>query len=91
MIYASLRTVLRWYHPLTPWVYLALSVCGGLITLNAWEQIIVGQSSLIEITTIGLVIAFGVSRFGGNVPEVSNQNQRQKLQQVSDRLVRSIY
>ena len=60
MIYASLRTVLRWYHPLTPWVYLALSVCGGLLALNAWEQVIVGQSSLTEITTIGLVIAFAV-------------------------------
>ena len=34
MIYASLRTVLRWYHPLTPCVYLALSVCGGLIALT---------------------------------------------------------
>ncbi len=60
MIYASLRTVLRWCHPLTAWVYLAIAVCGGLIALNAWEQIIIGQSSLIEITTIGLVIAFAV-------------------------------
>ena len=60
MIYASLRTVLRWYHPLTAWVYLAIAICGGLIALNAWEQVIIGQSSLFETTTIGLVIAFAV-------------------------------
>ncbi len=60
MIYGSLKTIARWYHPLTPWVYLALSGCGGLVAVAAWEQIIFGRAILTELTTVGLLIAFVV-------------------------------
>jgi len=60
MIYGSLRTVARWYHPLTPWVYLALSACGGLVVIVAWEQSLLGESGLIELATVALLIALAV-------------------------------
>ena len=84
----QLKDGLRWYHPLTPWVYLALSVCGGLLALNAWEQVIVGQSSLTEITTIGLVIAFAVKLIWWKRAGNQQSESTQKLPRVSV-LVRS--
>ncbi|MED5304909.1 MAG: DmsC/YnfH family molybdoenzyme membrane anchor subunit, partial [Pseudomonadota bacterium] len=35
MIYASLKTVARWYHPLTPICYLMFAVAGGLLAALA--------------------------------------------------------
>ena len=40
MIYASLRTVARWYHPLTPVSYLAFGIASGLIGLAALSAIL---------------------------------------------------
>ena len=60
MIYGSLKTIARWYHPLTPWVYVSLSICGGLVAVVAWEQMMSGSPVLVELTTGVLVLAFVV-------------------------------
>lgn len=57
MIYGSLKTIARWYHPLTPWVYVSLSICGGLVAVVAWEQVMSGSPAFVELTTGILVLA----------------------------------
>ena len=42
MIYASLRTVARWYHPLTPICYLMFAASGGLLAV-LWLLALLGQ------------------------------------------------
>ena len=42
MIYASLKTVLCWYNPLTPFCYLMFAACGGLLA-NLFLMSIFGQ------------------------------------------------
>ena len=60
MIYGSLKTVARWYHPLTPWVYVGLSVAGGLVVAAAWAQATHGQSALTPAATLVLLAVFAL-------------------------------
>ena len=48
MIYASLKTVACWHHPLTPACYLLFSVSGGLLA-SMWLLAVAGQSFISEI------------------------------------------
>ena len=48
MIYASLKTVACWHHPLTPTCYLMFSVSGGLLA-SMWLLAVAGQSFISEI------------------------------------------
>lgn len=45
MIYASLKTVARWHHPLTPFVFLTLALTGGLMLAIGLDGIIQGESN----------------------------------------------
>lgn len=38
MIYGCLKTVARWYHPLTPFCYLSLAIAGGLLLSACIDQ-----------------------------------------------------
>lgn len=45
MIYASLKTVARWFHPLTPFVFIGYALAGGLVAASTMDTITTGQSS----------------------------------------------
>jgi DMSO reductase anchor subunit len=62
MIYASLKTVARWHHPLTPICYLMFAAAGGLLAV-LWLQAILGQgqSDAFELAVLlALASAWGV-------------------------------
>ena len=42
MIYASLKTVARWHHPLTPLCYVMFAAAGGLLAV-LWLMAVIGQ------------------------------------------------
>ena len=48
MIYASLKTVACWHHPLTPTCYLMFSMSGGLLA-SMWLLAVAGQNFISEI------------------------------------------
>ena len=61
MIYASLRTVARWHHPLTSVAYLAFGIASGLVGLAALTALTSGPSaSLAMAASWALVGAWGV-------------------------------
>ena len=61
MIYASLRTVARWHHPLTSVSYLAFGIASGLVGLCALTALTTGASaSLSAAASWALVGAWGV-------------------------------
>ena len=56
MIYASLKTVARWHHPLTPWCYLLLAVAGGLVLGHMLNQFIPARDQSAELMAQSLVM-----------------------------------
>ena len=64
MIYASLKTVACWHHPLTPACYLMFSVSGGSLAF-VWVSTVVGQqvSNSFHYTAGGLIFAAWVAKF----------------------------
>ena len=62
MIYASLKTVARWHHPLTPVCYLMFAAAGGLLGV-LWLLAMTGQAvsaALSQATLLLLASAWGV-------------------------------
>lgn len=62
MIYASLKTVARWYHPLTPICYLMFAAAGGLLAA-CWLLAMTGQHVTAVIQQSALLLlaaAWGV-------------------------------
>ena len=62
MIYASLKTVARWYHPLTPVCYLMFAAAGGLLA-TLWLMAIIGQPVtmvLVQSSLLLMAAAWGV-------------------------------
>ena len=47
MIYASLKTVARWHHPLTPFVFVGYAISGGLVLAAALDALANGGISLL--------------------------------------------
>ena len=64
MIYASLKTVACWHHPLTPACYLMFSMSGGSLAF-VWVSTVVGQqvSNSFHYTAGGLIFAAWVVKF----------------------------
>ena len=64
MIYASLKTVTCWHHPLTPACYLMFSASGGLLA-TIWLIVTVEQMASVEIQGLaaGLLVAAWVTKF----------------------------
>ena len=64
MIYASLRTVACWYHPLTPVCYLMFSVSGGSLAF-VWLSVAVNQPISNSFTYVAgaLIFAAWVVKF----------------------------
>ena len=46
MIYASLKTVARWYHPLTPFVFVGYAISGGLVLAAGLDTMANGDVSV---------------------------------------------
>ena len=62
MIYASLRTVARWHHPLTPVCYLMFAASSGLLAI-LWLLALLGQpvtASLLLAAMLAVAAAWGV-------------------------------
>ena len=64
MIYASLKTVACWHHPLTPVCYLMFSVSGGSLAF-IWVSAVVDQqvSNSFHYAAGGLIFAAWVAKF----------------------------
>lgn len=58
MIYASLKTIARWYHPLTPFVFIGYAMAGGL-TLGAGLDAMAngGASAMTQPAMLALVVS----------------------------------
>jgi DMSO reductase anchor subunit len=54
MIYASLKTVARWHHALTPVVFVLLSLAGGVV-LAAALSALEGMDGTVALTRMGLI------------------------------------
>ena len=62
MIYASLKTVARWHHPLTPFMFVAYALGGGLVVAAALDSLARGLVTVIALYAIlGLVAATAVA------------------------------
>ena len=46
MIYASLKTVARWHHPLTPFVFVGYALSGGLVLAAGLDTMASGSASV---------------------------------------------
>jgi DMSO reductase anchor subunit len=56
MIYASLKTVARWHHPLTPFVFVGYAISGGLVLAAALDALAHGGISLLaQPALMGLI------------------------------------
>ena len=64
MIYASLRTVACWHHPLTPVCYLMFSISGGSLAF-VWVSAVLDQqvSNTFHYAAGGLIVAAWVAKF----------------------------
>ena len=64
MIYASLRTVACWHHPLTPACYLMFSVAGGSLAF-VWLSASLNQhaSGWLLYSTCGLIVSAWIVKF----------------------------
>ena len=83
MIYASLRTVARWHHPLTSVAYLAFGIASGLVGLAALTALTSGPSaSLAMAASWALVGAWVLSSFGGRSLAVKMLQAQEKQPQV---------
>jgi DMSO reductase anchor subunit len=81
MIYASLRSVPAWHHPLTPWTYLAFSAASGsMLSVGLSLAFGAGGAGLLSWAALAfLVLAWALKiawwlsarrqRFGGSTPE----------------------
>ena len=47
MIYASLKTVARWHHPLTPFVFISFAITGGMLLATALDVMAHGIASVL--------------------------------------------
>ena len=47
MIYASLKTVARWFHPLTPFMFVGYALAGGLIAAVTMDAMANGDASVL--------------------------------------------
>ena len=57
MIYASLKTVARWHHPLTPVLFVSYALAGGLILATTLDSLAMGAvSKLILPTFVAIII-----------------------------------
>ena len=77
MIYASLKTVARWHHPLTPICYLMFAAAGGLLAI-LWLMAVLGQvinAAMVQATLVLMASAWGVKiawwRVAGNSASAS--------------------
>lgn len=62
MIYASLKTVARWHHPLTPFMFAANAFGGGLVLAAALNSLAQGLVSILALyAVVGLIIATALS------------------------------
>lgn len=58
MIYASLKTVARWHHPLTPFVFIGYAIAGGLILAAGLDALAHGRASaMTQPALLALVVA----------------------------------
>jgi len=56
MIYVSLKTVARWHHPLTPFVFVGYAISGGLVLAAALDALANGGMSLLaQPALMGLI------------------------------------
>ena len=56
MIYVSLKTVARWHHPLTPFVFVGYAISGGLVLAAALDALANGGISLLaQPALMGLI------------------------------------
>ena len=70
MIYASLKTVARWHHPLTPVLFVSYAIAGGLILATTLETLAIGTISRLMLPAfvsviITSLIALAWSRLAG--------------------------
>lgn len=56
MIYASLKTVARWHHPLTPVLFVSYAISGGLILATTLESLATDAASSLMIPAFIAVI-----------------------------------
>lgn len=56
MIYASLKTVARWHHPLTPVLFVAYAVSGGLLLAVTLENLATGMVSTLMLPAFVAII-----------------------------------
>ena len=62
MIYTSLKTVARWHHPLTPFVFMGYAMAGGLILAAGLDTLSNGGVSVLtKPALIALVISAGIA------------------------------
>ena len=62
MIYASLKTVARWHHPLTPFMFVAYALGGGLVVAAALNSLAHGLVSVLALYAIlALVVATAIA------------------------------
>ncbi len=54
MIYASLKTVARWHHALTPVVFVLLSLAGGVVVAAALSAL-EGMDGTVALTRLGMI------------------------------------
>lgn len=61
MIYASLETVARWRHPLTPCMFIAHAISGGLVLAAALDSLAHGLVGILALYAIlALIVATGL-------------------------------
>ena len=58
MIYASLKTVARWHHPLTPFVFIGYAMAGGLVLAAGLDALAMGEASVMtQPALLALLVA----------------------------------
>ena len=57
MIYASLKTVARWFHPLTPFVFIGYAMSGGLVLAAGLDTIANGSASVMTQPALLALVA----------------------------------
>ena len=76
MIYASLKTVARWHHPMTVAVFIAYGLSGGLLLSVALDSVIGKESAgavyALILVVIGFLVDLGYVRFAGKVKSSSS-------------------
>lgn len=63
MIYASLRTIRQWHHPLVPWIYLALAAASGAILLSLIVSFSTGAARGAAVIALLSLIAAGALKW----------------------------